>query len=99
MITGMAITRDEQIDALAGAAGITAKQARLVLDALPGVVVAGLLEDERITLHGLGTFEVARRAPRRVMNPSTGAMMDLPGKSVAKFKPSRYVRERVERIA
>jgi DNA-binding protein HU-beta len=95
MITGMAITRDEQIDALAGAAGITAKQARLVLDALPGVVVAGLLEDEKITIHGLGTFEVARRAPRRVMNPSTGALMDAPPKKVARFKPSKYLRERI----
>jgi DNA-binding protein HU-beta len=96
MITGMAITKNEQIDALADAAGITAKQARLALDVMPGIVLAGLLEDERITITGLGTFEVARREPRRLMNPATGAMMDIPAKKVVKFKPSRYVREKVE---
>lgn len=96
MITGMTITKSEQIDSIATAAGITAKQARLVLDAIPGVVVAGLLDDERISLDGLGTFEVVHRAPRRVRNPSTGEMMDLPAKAAVKFKPSRYVREKVE---
>jgi DNA-binding protein HU-beta len=96
MITGMTITKSEQIDALAGAAGITAAQARLAFDALPGVVLAGLLEDERITITGLGTFEVAHRAPRSVRNPSTGEMMDLPAKKAVKFRPAKYLRERVE---
>jgi DNA-binding protein HU-beta len=96
MITGMTITKSDQIDCIATAADITGKQARLALDALAGVVLAGLLEDERITIHGLGTFEVAHRAPRRVRNPATDEMMDVPAKAVVKFRPAKQLRERVE---
>lgn len=96
MIIGMTITKDDQIDAVAAAAGINAKQARAAIDAVIGVVMAGLLRDGRILLHGLGIFEVHRRSPRRVRNPSTGSMMDLPSKCVVRFRPASNLRSRVE---
>lgn len=95
MIIGVAITKDNQIQAVAKAAGITARQARDAIDAVAAVVTVGLVEDGRVTLHGLGLFTTQRRAPRRVTNPATGVMMDLPSKTVVKFKPSSYVRDRV----
>jgi nucleoid DNA-binding protein len=96
MIIGMTITKDEQVQAVAAAAGLTAKQARDAIDAVVAIVTAGLLANGKITLHGLGMFETRRRSPRRVRNPSTGAMMDIPAKAVVKFKPSVQVRRDVE---
>jgi DNA-binding protein HU-beta len=94
MITGM--TKDDQIQAVASATGLTTKQARDAIDAVVAVVRVGLREEEQITLHGLGMFSVQRRGARRVRNPATGVMMDLPAKAVVKFKPSAPLRRDVE---
>jgi DNA-binding protein HU-beta len=96
MIIGMTITKDEQVQAVAEATGLTAKQARDALDAVVATVAAGLRADDKITLHGLGMFERYVRSPRRVMNPSTGVMMEIPAKVAVKFKPSAGFRALVE---
>lgn len=96
MINGM--TRREQIDAVATVAGITAAEARKALDALPAIIKIGLLERERITLAGVGTFSMQHRRPRRVRNPATGVMMDLPASRVVKFKPTPELRATVEAV-
>ena len=97
MIIAMTITRDEQVRAVAAAAGITAQQARFALDAVAGVVTAGLEDHDHVTIQGLGRFVVQHRGPRRVRNPATGMIMDLPATVAVRFKPSAYLRERVER--
>lgn len=94
MITGM--TKDDQIRIVSAQAGVTAAQARAAIESVVGVVIAGLVRDERVSLHGLGTFEVRRRSPRRVRNPASGVMMEVPAKMVVRFKPSVELRSRVE---
>lgn len=89
----IAMTRREQVEAVAHAAGITARQARDALDAVGGIVVAGLLESERVTLGGVGTFVVKRRSPRRVTNPATGVPMDLPASAAVAFRPAGELRK------
>jgi len=96
MITAMAIPKSEQVRIICEQAGITAAQARLALDSVVGIVAAGLVRDERVVIHGLGTFDIRRRSPRRVINPATGVMMDLPAKRVVKFKPAGELARRVE---
>src|SRR4051812_48623437 len=98
MIIGMTITKDDQVHAVAQAAGISLKQARDAIDAVAAVLMAGLVGDGQITLHGLGRFTTQHRGPRRVRNPATGLMMDVPAKTVVKFKPADHLRERVEKI-
>lgn len=97
MITVMTITADEQIDAVAVAAGITRKQARAAMDAVAGVVVAGLADD-RIALRGLGIFSIQHRRRRNVTNPATGVPMEIPARDVIVFKPSKELRTRVEAL-
>jgi nucleoid DNA-binding protein len=94
MITGM--TKREQVDLVARAAHVTARQARDAFDASMAVIVAGLLEDERVAVSGLGVFSVQHRRPRRVNNPHTGVMMDLPASAVVRFKPAPELRRRVQ---
>jgi DNA-binding protein HU-beta len=90
------VTTRDQVTLVAHAAGISAAQARLALYAVAGVIKAGLLEDERVALTGVGTFSVQYRSPRRVRNPSTGVMMDLPASRAIKFKPTPELRSSVE---
>jgi DNA-binding protein HU-beta len=95
MITGM--IKDEQIKCVAQEAGITAEQARRAIDAMAAVLTVGLMSDGKIIWHGFGTFATHRRGPRRIHNPSTGSMMDIPSKTVIKFRPSSHVLERVRK--
>ena len=90
------MTKRDQIDVVAHAAGITTRQARAAIDAVGALITASLLEEERFSYSGLGTFMVIRRRPRRVSNPRTGVLMDLPAKTVVKFKPAPELRKRVE---
>lgn len=91
------MTKDEQVRIVAEQAGVTAKQARDAIDAVVALIVAGLVAEGRVVVHGLGSFDKHRRSPRRVRNLATGEMMDVPAKTVVKFKPSSYLRDRVER--
>jgi DNA-binding protein HU-beta len=82
----IAMTRKDQIDAVANVAGITREQARSALDAVAAVVRAGLeQEDERVSIVGLGAFSLRHRSPRLVRNPRTGVMMDLPASVSVRF--------------
>jgi DNA-binding protein HU-beta len=94
MIIGM--TKRQQIDAVSFAAGLTARQARDAIDAVSAVVRLALRQDGKIRIDGLGTFMIQQRRPRRVRNPSTGVMMDLPASAVVKFKPTPELRAIME---
>jgi DNA-binding protein HU-beta len=91
------VTKREQVIIVSRATGLTARHARDAIDAFAIVIQTALVEDAgRINVDGLGTFEVVHRAPRRVMNPATSVMMDLPASAVVKFKPVPQLRKRVE---
>lgn len=91
------MTRRDQITQVARAAGITARQARDALDAYAAVTRFELVEDGRSTFHGVGTFTLFVRRPRRVTNPRTGHLMDLPATTTVKFRPFPELRESVKR--
>lgn len=95
MIVDM-ITTDDQIDAVAMAAGITRRQARKAMDAVSAVVIAGLTSDDRIVIQGLGTFAMHHRRLTRVRNPQTGHMMEVPARDAIAFRPAKQLRQRVE---
>lgn len=44
---------------------------------------------ERIILRGFGTFKQVTRAARTARNPATGAVVDVPAKTVLTFKASK----------
>lgn len=92
------MTKDEQVRIVAEHAGITSRQARDAIDTIVALVVAGLVAEDRVVVHGLGSFDKRRRGPRRIHNPSTGEMMDVPAKTVVRFKPSSHLRERMEEL-
>jgi DNA-binding protein HU-beta len=90
------MTRRDQVDAVATAAHLTIEQARDAIDAVAAVITLGLLVDERSKIERLGTFAVRRRGPKRVRNPATGVMMDIPATAVVLFKPVPQLRDKVK---
>lgn len=76
------------VEAIALDANIPKVEARKAIDAMIHVTVQSLREGERLTLTGLGTFNVQQRPERVGRNPRTGAAVKIPPRKVIKFRPS-----------
>ena len=76
------------VEAIALDANIPKVEARKAIDAMIRVTVQSLREGERLTLTGLGTFNVQQRPERVGRNPRTGAAVKIPPRKVFKFRPS-----------
>jgi nucleoid DNA-binding protein len=78
-----------------------------LIDAVPDPEIIGqvfdavatvLLKKRRVEVHGFGVFELVIRKARKARNPRTGARIDLPAKTVVRFKPAWTLRERAEAV-
>ena len=76
------MTKKELVKCIAGAAGITHGQADAALDRL----VRAIVESEKISIPGLGTFQYRTQAARVAVNPGTGEKITVPEKVVLKFR-------------
>lgn len=76
------------VEAIALDANIPKVEARKAIDAMIRVTVQSLREGKRLTLTGLGTFNVQQRPERVGRNPRTGAAVKIPPRKVIKFRPS-----------
>lgn len=80
---------------VAETAGITKKEANIVINSVLEGIEKGILEDQKVTLVGFGTFTTAVRKARKARNPQTGESIDVPTKLVPKFKPSAALKTAV----
>ena len=76
------------VEAIALDANISKVEARKVVDAMIRTTVRSLREGERLTLTGLGTFNVQQRPERTGRNPRTGAAVKISPRKVIKFRPT-----------
>ena len=82
------MTKNELIDHMAINAGISRKSANKALGALTDSIRFSLKKGERISLKGLGSWTVYKRAARIGRNPRTNESLNIPSKNTIKFKVS-----------
>lgn len=87
------MSKKEMIDAVADKAGITKEKAGAAIDALTAYIEKTLKNDGEVTFAPLGKFKVTKREARTGRNPSTGATVEIPAAKVAKFLPSKGLKE------
>ena len=80
------MNKTELIKRIAENAGISQVDARKALDATFDSIKEALVNEEKVTLIGFGTFIVSVREAHKGVNPKTGEKIDIPTKKVAKFK-------------
>ena len=56
----------------------------------------GILDDGGVTITGFGAFNIKKRKPRTVRNPSTGYPMTIPAQTVVDFRTAPAFREMLE---
>jgi len=67
----------------------------VVVNCLLKHMADALVQGERIEIRGFGGFDLHHRAPRIARNPKTGEAVELPVKTVLRFKPGKNMRDRV----
>lgn len=81
------MNKSDLIDAMAEDAGISKAAAKKALDSFTDNVSNALAKGGRVSLVGFGTFSTSERSAREGRNPQTGDKINIPAKTVAKFKP------------
>ena len=54
-------------------------------------------DDAAADRHGLGSFRLRKREPRKGRNPKTGDKVDVPPKKVPYFKPGKELKELINK--
>lgn len=89
------MTKNELIAAIAEQTGKSKTDVSAILASLAEVSTKALKEGGDVTLGGIGKLASAKREARQARNPSTGAMIDVPAKTVVKFKVAKDLAEAV----
>ncbi|MBM9513378.1 HU family DNA-binding protein [Desulfogranum marinum] len=90
------MNKKELVEAMAGAAEISKAAAEKALNGMLMSITDALAKGDKVTLVGFGTFSTVNRSARKAKNPRTGDMIDIPAKTVAKFKPGSKLADAVE---
>jgi len=89
------MTKADLISKLAEDAGITKVQAKEALESLITNITKTLKSGNKLTLSGLGTFSVSKRAARNGRNPLTGETIKIKARKVAKFKAGKELKSKL----
>lgn len=89
------MNKKELVDYISNSAGITKVQADLALQGTLEGIAKSLKAKESVTLIGFGTFSSIDREARKGRNPQTGKPIDIPAKTVVKFKVGKALGDEV----
>jgi DNA-binding protein HU-beta len=92
---GKNMNKKELVDYISDSAGITKIQADKALQGTLEGITKALKEKESVTLIGFGTFSTVGREARKGRNPQTGKSIDIPAKTVVKFKVGKTLGDEV----
>ncbi len=84
------------VDTLAKKADLSKKDAKLVLDTLTDEITKALTNKEEVRLTGFGKFTTSERKARKGRNPQTGEEIQIPARTVPKFKAGKNLKEAVK---
>lgn len=89
------MNKAQLIENIATKSNSSKAEATRILDATIVTISDLLKSGDSLTLVGFGTFSVSKRAARTGRNPATGAALNIPAKSVVKFKSSKNLNDKL----
>ena len=90
------MNKTELISAMAEKAEISKKDAEKALNAFTNIVADTLVDGDKVSITGFGTFEVVERAERLGRNPATGEAMTIAASKSPKFKAGKALKDAVK---
>ena len=89
------MTKAELISAVADKSNLTKKDSDKAVSAVLDAITEALVNGEKVSLVGFGTFEVKNRAERKGINPRTKEPMPIPASKLPSFKAGKALKEAV----
>ncbi len=90
------ITKSDLVKALSkNQRYLAPKDVEVAVNSLMNMLSNSLSSGERIEIRGFGSFTLHYHPPRIGRNPRTGESVNIAGKYVPHFKPSKELRKRV----
>ena len=80
------MTKEELISKVAERSGISLQEAESVINAFTEEIKQQLINGEKVTISGFGTFILSARKAKTFINPATGEKHDLPERKLPRFK-------------
>ena len=89
------MNKAEFIGAVAGASELSKADAGRAVDAMIEVVKKALKKGDSVSLVGVGTFQVRKRAARQGRNPRTGQTIKIKASKIPSFKAGKALKDAV----
>lgn len=90
------MTKTDLINRMAVELNMTKAQAGKAVHTILREMKNALANGENVQLTGFGSFSTAQKAARIGRNPQTGKTINIPAKTVPKFKPGKTLKEAVK---
>ncbi len=87
------MSKKDLIDAVAKECDLTKEKASGAVDAMLEHIKSTMKGGNEVRLPDFGTFKVAKRKARDGRNPATGATIKIAASNVAKFTPSKGLKD------
>jgi DNA-binding protein HU-beta len=87
------MSKKDLIDAVAKEAELTKEKAGIAVDAVLEHIKQSMKNGGEVRIPDFGTFKVAKRKAREGRNPATGETIQIAASKVAKFTPSKGLRD------
>jgi DNA-binding protein HU-beta len=87
------MSKKDLIDAVANEAELTKEKAGVAVEAVLEHIKKSMKNGDEVRIPDLGTFKVSKRKAREGRNPATGATINIPASRVAKFTPSKGLKD------
>jgi integration host factor subunit beta len=91
------MTKAELIEEVSRVVEMTRKDAEVIVETIFESIVNSLHAGDKIDIRGFGSFRTRQRQPRIGRNPKTGTRVEVPSKRIPYFKPSKELRDLVNR--
>ena len=92
------LTKANLIEEVCRVVEIPRKEAAVIVERILDSMVHALDRGDKVEIRGFGSFRTRQRRARVGRNPKTGARVEVPAKRIAFFKPSKELRELLEKI-
>lgn len=89
------MTKSQMLDVLASATSMTKKDVGGFLDALASLAYKEVKNNGEFTVPGFGKLVKVHRKARKGRNPATGKEIQIPAKTVVKFRLAKAAKDAV----
>ena len=87
------MTKSELVKEVAEKLEMKKADAEAAVETVLGSITAKLVEGDRVTLKGFGSFFTKDKPARKGRNPKTGGEVDIPARTAVKFTAAKDLKE------